>query len=118
MSKLVIVSTWGMDNLERATIPWVVASAGVASDQEVMMFLQASAVELVVKGAAESVQTDPFPAVSDLIEAVIEGGGSINCCGPCLVKRGLKEGDLIDGAHVVGAAYLIEQMEGAKVLSY
>ena len=50
MSKLVIVSTWGTDNLERATIPWVVASAGVATDQEVMMFLQASAVEMVVKG--------------------------------------------------------------------
>ena len=117
MSKLVIVSTWGMDNLERATIPWVVASAGVATDQEVMMFLQASAVEMVVKGAAD-VQTDPFPPLSDLIEAVVEGGGSINCCGPCLVKRGLKEGDLIEGAHVVGAAYLIERMDGAKVLSY
>ena len=118
MSKVVIVSTWMDDNLERATIPWVVATAGVATDKEVTVFLQGPAVIAATKEGAGDRHHPPFPPIAELVEMFVEAGGVIKCCAPCLASRNIDEADLIDDAKIAGAAYLVEAMEGASVLSY
>ena len=57
MAKLVFISTFGADDVERASLPFALATASLASGHEVHMYLQGPAVELldgvqIVGGAA------------------------------------------------------------------
>jgi predicted peroxiredoxin len=58
--KLVIVATHGPEDPERATIPFVMACAALASDVAVVMGFQADGVRLVHQGEAETIQAPEF----------------------------------------------------------
>ena len=65
--KLVVLVSRGLDD-ERATVAWTLANAGIASGQEVTMFLVSSGVDLVRRGAADVVQMNPNdPSMKELI---------------------------------------------------
>ena len=53
--KIVIISTIGAENPEKATLPFVLAGAAQATDVEVAIILQANAVVLGKKGEAEKI---------------------------------------------------------------
>ncbi len=49
----------------------------------------------------------------------LEPGGSFLVCSPCAKKRGIGEGDLIEGATIVGGATLVALLaDGASSLSF
>ena len=50
--KLVVISTIGHENPEKATLPFVLATACQSLDADVVMFLQSSGVALAQKGEA------------------------------------------------------------------
>ncbi|MGD2132442.1 MAG: DsrE family protein [Maricaulaceae bacterium] len=117
--KLAIVSSRGHDD-ERGTVAWTIANAGVASGQQVTMFLVSAGVDVVRKGAANNVQMNPFdPPLGELISSFIEGGGRILVCPPCAKVRGYSEDDLIEGVTVVGSPALHALIrDGAATLSF
>ncbi|HUJ00135.1 MAG TPA: DsrE family protein [Usitatibacter sp.] len=118
--KLVILCTHGPEAPERATIPFVMATAAQASDVDVFIGLQADAVALAAKGAAERVAAPSFPPLRDLLAAYLEAGGKLHACGPCLQARGIdaKTG-LIEGASVANAAAFVKECtEATNVLVY
>lgn len=110
--KLVIVATHGPDDPERATIPFVMAVAALASDVEVVMGFQADGVRLVHQGEAETVQAPEFPPLTKLLADFRELGGKLLVCGPCVKSRGISE-SLVPGAEIVAAARFVAEVTSA-----
>src|SRR5664280_1605135 len=86
--KLVVMVTHGPDEPELATIPFAMAGAAVASDVEVVMGFQGNGCRLVVKGEAEKVAAPEFAPLAGLLDSVLEFGGKLLVCGPCVKNRG------------------------------
>lgn len=117
--KLVIVSTIGVSNPEKATIPFVMATAAQAMDIEVVVILQADAVVLAKIGEAEKLMVPEFLPLKNLLDSYVEMGGKINLCSPCLKSRGITKEELIDGSIIIAAGTVISEVISAKsVLSY
>ena len=117
--KLVVIVTSGFSE-ERSSVAWSVANGGIASGYEVTMFLVSSGVDWVRKGGAQIAQLNPLdPPVNDMIQNVIESGGTIMVCPPCAKVRGYEQEDFIDGVHMAGSTAMLGVVsEGAKTLSF
>jgi predicted peroxiredoxin len=112
--QLVIMCMHGPEEPERATIPFVMATAAQASEVSVIMGLQADAVMLAKKGIGDSVAAKGFPPLKDLLAVYLEMGGTLMVCGPCAQSRKIDPNtDLIEGADVVGAATFVEKIISA-----
>ena len=118
-NKLVVVISRGFDD-ERSSVAWSIANAGVASEMEVTVFLVASGVDWVRKGATEVARLNPLdPPVNDMIQNVIDSGGTIMVCPPCAKVRGYEQKDLIDGIVLAGSTSMLEVVsQGASTLTF
>jgi predicted peroxiredoxin len=118
--KLILMCTHGPEDPERATIPFVMATAAQASDVEVVLGFQANGVMLVRKGCAEHVFAAGFPPLKELMDIYIENGGKLFVCGPCVKSRQINpEEEFIPGATVVNAATFVKECtEAPNVLVY
>jgi len=117
--KLVIIITNGFDN-ERASVAWSIANGGVASNYEVTIFLVAAGVDWARKGATPVARLNPLdPPIKDMIQTVIDSGGTIMVCPPCAKVRGYEQQDLIDGVVLAGSVAMLEVVsQGAATLSF
>jgi len=118
--KLILMCTHGPEDPERATIPFVMATAAQASDVDVVIGFQVNGVLLARKGCAEHVFAAGFPPLKELMDIYIENGGKIFVCGPCVKSRQIKpEEEFIPGATVVNAATFVKECtEATNVLVY
>ena len=116
--KLVVLVSRGLDD-ERATVAWTIANAGIASGQEVTVFLVSAGADLVRKGAADMVRMNPLdPSMKELIQSFMDNGGTVWVCPPCAALRGYEEDDFIEGVKITGAGPFHELIkEGAATLS-
>jgi predicted peroxiredoxin len=112
--KLVVVISRGFDD-ERSSVAWSIANAGVASDMEVTVFLVASGVDWVRKGATDVAHLNPLdPSLKDLIGNLMSSGGKVLVCPPCAKVRGYD-----DGVTIAGAPAMLEVVkQGAATLSF
>jgi predicted peroxiredoxin len=111
--------THGPEDPERATIPFVVATAALASDVEAIIGFQSSGVMLMRKECANHVFAAGFPPLSELLEAYQEAGGKLYVCGPCVKSRKIDSSEFIEGAEIVNAATFVKEFtEAANVLVY
>ncbi len=117
--KLTIVISRGLDD-ERSSVAWSIANAAVGTGMELTVFLVASGVDWVRKGAAGVAHLNPLdPSMGDLIGNVISAGCRILVCPPCAKVRGYEEGDLVDGVTIAGAPAMLETVkDGAATLSF
>lgn len=117
--KLVIISTTGPENQEKATLPFVIATAAQTVDAEVVVILQASAVLLAKKGAAENVNAQGLMPLKNLMETFVGLGGRLLLCSPCIKERFIKEGELFPGSQLIVAGTVVEEVLSAKaVITY
>ena len=117
--KLVIISTTGPDNIEKATLPFVVATAAQTLDAHVIIILQTTAVLLAKKGMAENVNANGFMPLKNLMDTFIELGGQLFICAPCMKERLIQPTDLIEGSTVVAAGTVAEEVLSAtSTLTY
>lgn len=117
--KLVVVVTNGLDN-ERSSVAWSVANGGIASGFQITMFLVSSGVDWVRKRGADVARLNPLdPPVKDMINNVIDSGGSIFVCPPCAKMRGYEKEDFIDGVDLAGSTAMLGVVsEGASTLTF
>lgn len=117
--KLVVVVTTGFND-ERGSVAWSVANGGIASDYQVTMFLVSSGVDWVRKGASDIARLNPLdPPVHDMIQTVIDNGGTIMVCPPCAKVRGYEQSDFIDGVELAGSTAMLEKVsQGASTLTF
>jgi predicted peroxiredoxin len=117
--KLVIIVTHGPNEAELATIPFVMAVAALASDVAVAMAFQGEGIELMRKGAIDTVQAPEFAPLSKLFADARGLGAAILACSPCMKSRAMTAGDLVEGAEVVAAGRLIAEVTSAtNTLTY
>jgi predicted peroxiredoxin len=117
--KLVIVNSRGFDD-ERSSVAWSIANTAVASGMDVTVFLVASGVDWVRKGAADVAQLNPLdPTMKTMIGNFLQGGGRILVCPPCAKVRGYAAESLLDGVTIAGAPVMLaEIVAGAASLSF
>lgn len=120
MTKKFLVSiTYGKDNVDKATLGFVVANAAVASGQETVIFLSSEAVHIADKGYADDMHEEGFAPLKTLMDGFIDAGGTIYVCSPCHKKRNLDANYLIEGAKIVGGAKVVEFLsQGAASITY
>ena len=117
--KFCVSLTFGKDNRDKATVAFVVANAALGSAKDTLMFLSTEAVHLSQKGYADDIREEGFAPLAQLMANFAKGGGKMYVCSPCFKKRKLDEGQLIDGAVIVGGAKLVEFLsDGAPGVSY
>ncbi|RXK87832.1 sulfur reduction protein DsrE [Chlorobaculum sp. 24CR] len=118
-SKLLIISTIGPENAEKASLPFVLATASQALDVEVTMFFQSSAVVLAKQGEAGKVNAEGFQPLKEMLDTFLEAGGKLYLCSPCLAQRGITKEELIEGAEIGAAGTLVDLVMGAsQVVTY
>jgi uncharacterized protein involved in oxidation of intracellular sulfur len=116
--KLVIMATHGVEDPERATIPFVMGCAALASEVDVVIGFQADAVCLVHQGEAATVEAPGFPPLAKLLADFQELGGTLLVCTPCAKSRGIVD-SLIAGTELVAAARFVAEVTSAtSTLSY
>ena len=116
---LVVIATHGDEDPERATIPFVMANAALASETGASVILQASGVNLAVKRYTKHVRAETFPPLTDLIKSFFEMGGKLMVCAPCIKTRNITEDELIEGAKVVAAgSVVVATTEADATLTY
>jgi len=117
--KLVIVVTRGVDD-ERASVAWSIANGGVASGFQVTMFLVSAGADWARKGAAEHARPNPLdPPIKEMMQTIIDNGGTIMVCPPCAKVRGYEKEDLIAEAELAGSTAMLGVVsEGASTLSF
>jgi predicted peroxiredoxin len=117
--KLVIVISRGFDD-ERSSVAWSIANTAAASDFDLTVFLVASGVDWVRKGAVGVARLNPLdPTIQEMLDNVMSSGGKILVCPPCAKVRGYGEDDLLDGVTIAGAPAMLEVVkQGASTLSF
>ena len=117
--KLVVIVTRGCDD-ERASVAWSVANGGIASGYQVTMFLVSAGADWARKGAADYARLNPLdPPVKDMMQTIMDNGGSIMVCPPCAKVRGYEPENLIEGAELAGSTAMLGVVrEGAKTITF
>jgi predicted peroxiredoxin len=110
MAKYLIHCTHAGDDAERSTLAFIVGNVAASADQEAAILLTIEGVWLAKRGCAEGVQKDGFPPLADVMQQFVANGGQIWACGTCAKPRGITEADLIDGARIVTAAYVVQHL--------
>lgn len=117
--KITYIVTYGDDNPEKATIPFILANTAMAMEVTPVIILQSNAVMLGVKGFAEKVHFKDGVSLKQLIENYTGAGNKLLLCSPCVEKRKLSEKDFVDGAVIVGAARVNEEaLTSVNVITY
>ena len=116
---LVVKATAGLERPELVNQAFTVAASGIAAGAEVSLWLTGEAAWLAVPGRAAELELEHAAPLSDLLEAVLEGG-AITVCTQCAARRWLAEEDLVPGIRIAGSAVFVEEIlaPGAQALVY
>jgi predicted peroxiredoxin len=114
-----IHNTHGKEDVERASLAFVVGNTALSSAQEATMLLTIEGVWTATSGYTDGLQANGFLPLRELIEKFVQGGGRIWVCGACAKPRNITDQLLIPGAQIVGAATAVEAMaNGARTISF
>ena len=118
-NKVVVNLATGLEDEERVTIAFLVATAALDKGKRVAMFLTKDAVRLGLPGEAEGTACDGCPPLERLFQQYTDGGGELLVCPICFNSRKLDEASLVANARLAGATPLWEWVgDGATVFSY
>ena len=117
--KLIFNCTWGREDPERATLPFVAANIAATAGQEAIVLCTIEAVRLGTKGGPDGVEAAGLPKLCDLFNEFVTNSGRVWLCGACTKPRGITEEQLADGVSIVGAAKVVEEVvAGARTVAF
>ena len=118
-NKVVVNLVTGLEDAERVTLAFLLATAGLEQGKRVTLFLTKEAVRLGLPGHAEGVACDGCPPLERLFGQFADGGGELLICPICFNARKLDEAELVPNARIGGATPLWQWIgEGATVFSF
>jgi predicted peroxiredoxin len=119
MANLLVSCSNGKEDSERATLSFIFGNVAASADQETAVLLTIEGVWLATKGYADDIHKEGFQPLKEVMQAFVGNGGQVWVCGTCAKPRGITETDLIEGAHIVTAAYVVQQMtSGASSIGF
>ena len=117
--RLIFNCTYGKEEPERATLPFVAANIAATAGQEAVVLCTIEAVWLGTDGGTDGIAQEGLPALGDLYEEFVENGGQVWLCGACAKPRGIGEEQVRKGSMIVGAAKVVEEViAGAKTVAF
>ena len=118
--KILYINTSGEENMEKASMPFVLANAAMAMDIQAKVVMQGPSVTLAQKGFADKLGSGGgFPPLGKLISDFLELGGEIMVCVPCMEKRNITVDDLVEGAVTTAAGKVnLAALEADAVLVF
>ena len=117
MTDILINNAFGKDNVEKASVAFIIAGASAARTGETAVFLTSEAVYLATNGGTNDLQAEGMAPLSDLVNKYVEAEGILWVCGACANAKGISSDDLIPGAEIAGAGHILGFVDnGAQVL--
>ena len=117
--KLIFNCTYGKEDPERATLPFVAANIAAIAGQDAVVLCTIEAVWLGTAGGADGIAQPGLPVLANLYQEFVENGGQVWLCGACAKPRGIVEEQLAKGSAIVGAAKVVEEViAGAKTVAF
>lgn len=110
MAKLLIHSSHGAEDPERATLPFVIANNAAIAGQDVVVMLTIEGVRVATKGGADRIEHKGLPPLRELLPEYVSNGGQVWACQSCTKPRGISEADLVEGARIAAAMQVVEYL--------
>ncbi len=119
MGKIMINISHNKDDVEKVTLGFVVANAGLTAGQESTVLLTTEGVWVATRGYADGLQANGFAPLAEVMANFVKNGGKLWVCGACVKPRNITAEQLIEGAVLVGASAAVEALvSGAQTLSF
>jgi predicted peroxiredoxin len=116
--KFLVNNSYGPNDVERATVAFILALSATYNNAETAMFATSDAAKLCVKGGADDLVAEGYEPLCDLMEDYIENGGVIWLCPVCAKAKGISEEELHPGVIIAGAPKTMEFIaSGAQLLA-
>ena len=118
--KVLVNLATGLEDPERVTIAFLVATAALNQGKEVVIWTTKDAVRLGLPGEAAGEACEGCPPLERLFEQFAEGGGELLACPFCVDSRGLDKEGFVANARVAGATPMFEWLgdEPGQIFSY
>ena len=81
--KLIFNCTYGKEEPERATLPFVAANIAATAGQDAVVLCTIEAVWLGTVGGTDGIARPGLPVLDDLYQEFVENGGTVWICGAC-----------------------------------
>jgi predicted peroxiredoxin len=118
-AKVLVNLATGMEDPERVTVAFLVATAALDQGKSVVIWATKDAVRLGLPGKAKGEACNGCPPLERLFEQFADGGGELWLCPICLNARGLADEEMAGNTKVAGATPMWEWAgEGTTVFSY
>lgn len=114
-SDLLITLTADENDSNNVTIAFTIGVKALEKGHTVEIMLLSNAVYLAKKGYADKIDIGaPFKPIREMLPAFLEKGGQLNVCASCMEHNNVSKEDLIEGAEVITADYVVEAMMNAN----
>lgn len=112
---LLITLTAHENDENNVTIAFTMGVKALEKNHRTEIMLLSNAVHVAEKGYAEKIDIGaPFSPINELLKTFLEKGGKLNVCSSCMEHNGVKEENLVEGAEVITADYVIDAIMEAK----
>lgn len=112
---LLITLTAHEKDSNNVTIAFTMGLKSAEKGYDTTLVLLSDAVHLAAKGYADKIDIGaPFKPIAELLPAYLEKGGKIAVCSACMQHNGVKQEDVIDGAEIVTADFVVDALMEAK----
>ena len=120
MTHILLNVTRGMEDIERASLAFVIGNTALSSGQEATVLFTNEGVRIAAEGCVDDgMQASGFQPLCGLMHNFLANGGQVWVCGACANPRGISQDVLVEGAKIVGAATAVEALvNGAQSLSF
>jgi len=117
--KLIFNCTYGKEEPERATLPFVAANIAATAGQDAVVLCTIEAVWLGTTGGTDGIAQPGLPVLDDLYQQFIDKGGTGWVCGACAKPRGIGDEQLGKRSVIVDPAKVLEEViAGAKTVAF
>ena len=118
-SKVLVNLATGMEDPERVTVAFLVATAAQGQGKTVVIWTTKDAVRLGLPGEAQGEACDGCPPLERLFEQFAEAGGELWLCPICFEARGLGDAERVPNSKIAGATPMWEWAgDDTTVFSY
>jgi predicted peroxiredoxin len=117
--KVLVNLATGLEDAERVTVAFLVATAALEQGNEVVVWATQDAVRLALPGEASGEACSGCPPLERLFKQFADGGGELWLCPICVNSRGLADAEKVGNVRVAGATPMLEWAgDDATVFSY
>ena len=117
--KVLVNLTTGMEDPEKVTLAFLVATAALEQKKNVVIWTTKEAVRLGLPGEAKGEACDGCPPLERLFQQFEEWGGELWLCPICVTARKLDDAEKVPHAKIVGATPMWEWAgDDTTVFSY